>query len=92
MFSPKVISDGMLKVSSISAFSVSAISVNKNAPRELRSWVNPTPSAAVATSRKDTGKLKAKRCPIRRSTPTEGFVMVVVSLPRESPGGEQLPL
>src|SRR5580704_13078670 len=37
IFSPRVISEGMFKVSSISAPSVSPMSVNKKAPRELRS-------------------------------------------------------
>src|SRR5580704_6456024 len=56
------------------------MSVNRKAPRELRSWVKPSPSAVVAMSRRETGRLKAKRCPMRRSTPTGGAV-IGVSLP-----------
>ena len=73
--------------SSIFAPSVRAISVNRKAPRELRSWVKPSPSVTVDASRNETGTLNGKRCPMRRSTPTGGAFMAV-SLPssRETAG------
>jgi hypothetical protein len=77
MLSPRVISEGIFNVSSISDPALIAMSVKKKAPRELTSCVKPNPSTAVETSRKETGKLNPKRCPIRRSTPAGGVVMVV---------------
>jgi hypothetical protein len=56
MLSPRVISEGIRSVISISAPAVSGASVKKKAPRELRSWVNPTPSREVAGWRRESGR------------------------------------
>jgi hypothetical protein len=74
MLSPSVISDGICNVSSTSSPSPSLIAVKRKAPRELRSCVKPKPSHPALISHKATGRLKAKRCPMRRSTAT-GDVM-----------------
>lgn len=89
--SPRVTSEGIFKVSSISVSSRNAISVKKKTPRELRSWVNPNPSVEVSTWRTETGRSKAKRCPMRRSTATEG-VFMVARLPSENRRREQVTL
>ena len=80
IFSPSVISEGISNVSSISAPSLNATSVNRKTPRELRSWVKPSPSRRSQLHAGRLGRLNANRCPTRRSTPTGGVVMVV-SLP-----------
>ncbi len=83
MFSPNVISEGILSVISTTEPSCRGASVKKNTPRELRSCVKPWPSIAVATSRTKSGSRNENRCPTRRSTRTGGEVLK--SLP--SPGG-----
>jgi len=55
MLSPKVISEGILSVSSMAAPAVSAASVMKKTPRELKSCVKPWPSMEDALSQKETG-------------------------------------
>jgi hypothetical protein len=47
MLSPRVISEGIRSVISISAPAVRAASVKKKTPLELTSWVNPMPSTDV---------------------------------------------
>ena len=76
MLSPRVISEGMRSVISTSAPSASGASVKKNTPRELRSWVNPTPSKEAAGCRRESGRRKGNRCPTRRSTRTGGLLIV----------------
>ncbi len=72
---PRVISDGIRSVSSISEPSVSGALVKKKTPRELRSWVNPTPSREVPGWRNESGRRYGNRCPTRRSIPTGGVVI-----------------
>ena len=76
MFSPSVISEGIFNESSISEPSVTAASVKKKTPRELRSWVNPTPSTEVPGWRSESGSRYGNRCPARRSIPAGGVVIV----------------
>jgi hypothetical protein len=56
MFSPSVISDGMRSVISISEPSRSDASVKKKTPRELTSWVKPTPSSEAPHCRRESGR------------------------------------
>jgi hypothetical protein len=56
MLSPKVISEGIRRVISISVPSVSGESVKKKTPRELRSCVKPTPSREAVGWRRERGR------------------------------------
>jgi hypothetical protein len=88
MFSPKVISEGILNESSISEPSVTGASVKKKTPRELRSWVNPTPSMEVPGWRNESGSRYGNRCPTRRSIPA-GAVVIIGSF-AESPQAQAI--
>ena len=81
MLSPKVISDGILSVSSISdSFGERRIGEEKDSPRTEILRESHALETAVPGWRRESGRRYGNRCPTRRSTRTGGVVIGCPSL------------